>query len=166
MCLNGETNLQLTRGKLRACVCVCKRENVCVCVRKREERGQEILIVLWLSAEGFKLFDLQHDDHPSIPNKLSLVVALHLSANYSLSSTFQHLIHTRSRDRASHSPSSMSTHTHMHTHAHTRTRLLTHPCTRTLTHTSTHMPEHPLARSEVSFSASASTWLNVFVFPF
>jgi hypothetical protein len=62
------------------------------------------LIILWFNAQGFKLFDL-HDDadddddnHPSIPNKLSLVAALHLSANYSLSSTFQHLIQTGSRD--------------------------------------------------------------------
>ena len=57
-----------------------------------------------VDALGLKHFDLlgdddDDDDHgPSIPNKLWLVVALHLSANYSLSSTFQHLIHTSSRD--------------------------------------------------------------------
>ena len=178
MCLNGETNLQLTRGKLCACVCMCKRENVCVWEREREGERREgkkfwsfcglapkalnflicsTMIIHpfqtsshWLWHYTYQLITVPHPPFNILFIREVVIEHLTLPQAWALTHT-----HTRT-----HARTHTGTRTQAHTHTHTHTRTHAHK------HTSTHMPEHPLARLEVSFSASASTWLNVFVFPF
>ena len=139
MCLNGETNLQLTRGKL----CACARENVCVCVRERERReGKKFWSFCGLAPKALNflicstmiIHPFETSSHWLWHYTYQLITVPHPPFNilFIREVVIEHLTlpqawaHTRT-----------CTHTHTHT--------LTHTLTHTPMHTHTHPHQHPHA---------------------
>ena len=125
MCLNGETNLQLTRGKL----CACARENVCVCVRERERRegkkfwsfcGWAPKALNFLICSTMIIHPFQTSSHWLWHYTYQLITVPHPPFNilFIREVVIEHLT----------LPQAWAlTHTHTHMHAHTHTHTHSHP---------------------------------------